>query len=518
MNAGTGRPPRWAVALPLALAVLVQLAASHRVGFWTGDDVEVLESALVPAGLPYQPWAIRNLLFPRLLVAPVLRLAQALGAADNLDLARIAVWPFIALTLANGLLVHRLAARLCDRRVAAVAAGVFALHWLPLVYGGTVYPRTASTTCILLAALLIAGAGRDLARGAGAGALVALGFADRYSEAIFLAPLGLQVLAARGAGMSRPRRAAGLAAGFALGAALTVGLSDLAFWGRPFASLVAFARWTLVETSERPGVAFQPALWYVQDLFVWLPPTLLPFLAAACRRPGLRLAWLGFTLPVAALSAIHHKELRYLQGTVPFLAILVAAGVVHLWDSGRSERAPAPRQPRSPGAPALAAMRPVPPAQAVAVAILLAASLLLSLRTARTVLNERSTAAVDAALALRRGPPVRRVALSLAWAFGDHLFFGREVTVDSLAAPPIPKQARAALETADVIGCFAGDLPRTPLFAAAIRRAPAASVQSFGAWDGKGAVVLLRRRAPGPPVALLGRPAPGPPEGGPGRP
>ncbi|MDP9120849.1 MAG: hypothetical protein M3O15_05675, partial [Acidobacteriota bacterium] len=176
------RRPELVVALVLLAATAVRLLVASWVGFLTGDDVEVLESAFVPAtGLDYQPWEIRNLLFPRLLVAPVLSLASLLGVHDPFALVKVAALPFVALTALNGWLVYRLAARFADRWTAALAAAVFSLHWLPLAYGGTVYPRTASTTSVLLAALLAAGRGRDLARAAGAGALIALGFADRYS-------------------------------------------------------------------------------------------------------------------------------------------------------------------------------------------------------------------------------------------------------------------------------------------------------------------------------------------------
>ncbi len=363
------RRPGGLVALALAASTLLRLAVAASVGFLTGDDVEVLEAAFAAAtGLHYQPWEIRNLLFPRLLVAPVLSLAAALGVHDPFALVRLAALPSVALSSLDGWLVYRLAARLVDRWTAALAAAIFSFHWLPLAYGGTVYPRTASTTCVLLAALLVVGrrgedgaggavaAGRaGLGRALGAGALVALGFADRYSEAIFLAPLLVFVLVSgrrenAGNEGAAPRRAGGmpglsglagalgLVVGFALGTLATVGLADWAFWGRPFASLLAFARFTLLERRSSSLVTHQPFGWYLARIYVWLPPTLLPFLFAPRRRDrrgtGLLLPWLGVGLPLMVLSLVHHKELRYLQGSVPFLAILVAAGAAALWRAG----------------------------------------------------------------------------------------------------------------------------------------------------------------------------------------
>ncbi|HEY8020893.1 MAG TPA: glycosyltransferase family 39 protein [Thermoanaerobaculia bacterium] len=474
------RTPGGIVVLVLAVSTLLRLVVASSVGFLTGDDVEVLEAAFVPVtGLHYQAWEIRNLLFPRLLVAPVLAAASGLGIHDPFALVRIAALPFVALSALNGWLVYRLACRLVDRWTAALAAGVFSFHWLPLAYGGTVYPRTVSTTCVLLAALLIAREGRGLAqslRALGAGALVALGFADRYSEAIFLAPLlAFALWRARERDQEGQRgwlaRAAGpcgaLVVGFALGSLVTVGLSDLAFWGKPFASLAAFARFTLLERRSSSLVTHQPWGWYLARLYVWLPPTLLPFLCMLRRRRGLLLPWLGLALPLLVLSLVHHKELRYLQGGVPFLAILVAAGAAGLWRAGWRR---------------------------VTIG-LLAASLLLSLNTARSVLSRRSLAAVAAARDLGADPAVRTVALSQAWAYGHLLFFGDRVAVLDLATPPAEEEVRKALAGVgvDALGLYADDLARAPSLALLVESAGFARAAVYRSWNSKPVVVFRRR-------------------------
>src|SRR5436305_4632088 len=90
------RRPAGIVALVLAASTILRLVVASSVGFLTGDDVEVLEAAFVAAtGLHFRPWEIRNLLFPRLLVAPVLSLAAAGGVHDRLALVRIATLPFV---------------------------------------------------------------------------------------------------------------------------------------------------------------------------------------------------------------------------------------------------------------------------------------------------------------------------------------------------------------------------------------------------------------------------------------
>jgi hypothetical protein len=498
--------PEWrqaaaVLAIVLGLATLVRLLVASGVGFLTGDDVEVLEAAFASAtGLDYHAWEIRNLLFPRLLVAPVLSLAGALGVHDPFWLVRIAALPFVALTTLNGWLVYRLASRLTDVRTAVLAAGIFSFHWLPLAYGGTVYPRTASTTCILLAALLLAGrsaevAGRPgsgngrpagesgrpvvraLARGAGAGALVALAFAERYSEVIFLAPFAVFTLCGSESRRARLGGLVGLGLGFVIGAAVTVGVSDLYFWGRPFSSLAAFARYTLVERKASSEITHQPPLWYLTRFYVWLPPTLLPFIVMARRRVGLALPWLGASLPLLLLSLIHHKQLRYLQGIVPFLAILVAAGAIAAGKAAGWRRWTRwtrwTRWPRW-------------------TAALLAASLLLSLNTALSVLSHRSTAAVEAARLLRADPSLETVALSQAWAYGHRLFFGNGVGVIDLSTPPKESELRNAIPAADALGLYAADLERSPDVDRLVDRAGWVRTGELRAWNSK-PVLLFRK-------------------------
>ena len=453
----------------LTVATGLRLAVAASVGFLGGDDVEVLETAFAAAtGLDYRPWEIRNLLFPRLLVAPGLSLAGALGVRDPFWLVRLAAFPFVLLATLSGWLVYRLALRLAGPRTAVLAAAVFSFHWLVLVYGGTVYPRTVSTACILLAALLVTGARGGFAPGAGAGALLALACADRYSEAVFLAPfLAWSLLRDRQSGVARLSGAAGLIVGFAAGSLLTVGLSDLYFWGKPFASLVAFARFTLFERRSSSLVNHQPPLWYLDRIIVWLPPTLLPFLVQARRRAEILLPGLCFGLPVLLLSLVHHKEMRYLAGAIPFLAILAAMGAAALWRAGWRRWTVG----------------------------LLVTSLVLSLNTARSVLGHRSLAAVAAARVIRADPAVRTVALSQAWQYGHRLFFGNRVAVLDLSTPPREPEIRTALKTADVVGLYAEDLARSPDLERRLGQAGFVRAGELRAWQSK-PVVLFRRGRP----------------------
>src|SRR5262245_4347057 len=52
-------------------------------GFLTGDDLEIVETAArTVLGLRYDPWSLRCLFHPVVLVAPVLKIASLLGAKD----------------------------------------------------------------------------------------------------------------------------------------------------------------------------------------------------------------------------------------------------------------------------------------------------------------------------------------------------------------------------------------------------------------------------------------------------
>src|SRR5690242_4644473 len=101
---------RRALAAVVACVAALQLFIAHRYyGFLTGDDVEVLEEAFRRAiGLPHQPWDIRNLFVPDVLVAPVVYVAHALGVSDRRMLIEIAAWPFIALSALTAVLVFEL--------------------------------------------------------------------------------------------------------------------------------------------------------------------------------------------------------------------------------------------------------------------------------------------------------------------------------------------------------------------------------------------------------------------------
>lgn len=375
------------------LSTLLRAWLAHRYdGFETGDDVEIAQEAFRAAfGLDYEPWNIRNLFVSQTLVAPLLVLARSLGVDNPFDLATLARYPFIILAGVNVVLVFLLGRSWFDERSGLLAAALYSIHWIPLTFGSSLYPRIPGTTCILIAALLVT-RGRSFS----AGVLVAMAFAMRYSEAIFVVPMaivgGWRVLI-----------------GFLAGVAVFAGVYDWLSWGRPFSSLIEFARYTLVARQSSSLMKEQPFWWYLAALPQWLAPPLWLFL---WRERARSLIWIG--IPLLALSLVHHKELRYLQAVIPFAMILAAAGAMR-WERRK-----------------------------LMIALLILA-LPLQLARIRSI-EKRSMAAVDAARFLRG----KSVAVSQEWAYGGKLF----LKPIEIGIPPDPVRLRDAATRADCAAMY----------------------------------------------------------------
>jgi hypothetical protein len=454
----------------LAATSLLRLALGWRYfGFLTGDDVEILESGFRALGLHYSLGATRNTLLPDLVVAPVLVAAHALGVSSPRVLVWVASWPFVASATLNIYLLHRLVRAWWPRQGPALAAAfLYGSHWLPLGFGTMTYPRTVSTSCVLAAALLASPAppGSPAARSGWrevlAGAAMALAFAIRYSEMVFLPAVGLMaVVTLAGAG----RRASALAllrlvAGFGAGALLLAGAYEAAVWGRPFAALLAMARFTAGRqtTSE---FALHPFYWYLWRLPHWWCPAALPFAWAALRRRRLAWAWIFIVVPLVFLSAIQFKELRYLQGMIPFLCALSGAGAVEIWDAGWRRTA----------------------------ALLFAVTLLWGLwRTG--FLARKSMPAVLAAEALAADQAIHTFAGVQLWAFGDRLYLGDRRVLRDIPYPTSAADLGRLAPGADAVAVYAEDVAREPELGATLARLALCPWRSFSFGGAKPVSVL----------------------------
>jgi hypothetical protein len=242
-------------------------------------------------------------------------------------------------------------------------------------------------------------------------------------------------------------------------------------------SLIAFARYTLAGSSSSTETA-QPAWFYLARLHRWVPLTAIPLLVWGWGR-WRRNALFWVALPVIVLSVVHHKELRYLQNVMPFVAIAIGAGVSRaslaepLPDLGSASRA---------GGDTPATSRYA--SGAVRFALLALTVLWAAWGVNR--LERRSSSAVEAARAIGAEKPTR-VAFAQAWAYGNHLY-ARGAHVDDLPARPLPADLERAV-AADFVALFTSTL--TPEMESALARRGFVPWRRFG--SGGRPVSVFRR-------------------------
>ena len=407
------------------LSTAARLWLGHRYfGFQTGDDVEIAEEAFRRAiGLTYTPWDVRSLFIPDVIVAPFVRLAHACGITDSLTLLEVARLPFALLAGVNVLLLFLLARRWFDDTTASVASVLYAAHWMPIVYGSSLYPRIFAATCVLTS-LIVIEQSRGSAGVFGAGMLAALALTARYSEAIFVVSI-VVILFARD---DTRRQLTAYIGGFVVGVLLFVGVYDWLTWGHSFGSLIKFAELTFIRRDASSRIVDQPLWWYLTNLPHWLAPTAMVLIAVGYAGARRQITALMF-IPVAALSVVYHKELRYLQVVIPFAALFTAYGFVRWWQRPERRRI---------------------------AEVLLAATLALQLGRVGGVAR-RTTNAVRAASWIASHHP-RGVALSQPWAYGDRVILGNTPHIDDPGVPPRPSQLRELIRGEDCLGVYSSDL------------------------------------------------------------
>jgi hypothetical protein len=209
--------------------------------------------------------------------------------------------------------------------------------------------------------------------------------------------------------------------GVAIGAGITVGLYDWITWGAPFRSAIKFAHLTLVEPDFASRVKYQSPVWYLTNILRWLSPAMLPLLWVARRR----VRWLYIIIPLVALSIVKHKELRYVQAIIPFIAVAAGIGASMLWRERRK------------------------------LAIVLVAVSLVWHVTGLRYFARKSQPAVMAAQWLA-SQGVKRLAVSQLWAYGDRLYLGEPMDVTDMASPP--RRPAEELASADWIALWETDL------------------------------------------------------------
>ena len=405
-------------------------------GFLTGDDLEIVQTAAKYAlHVRYEPWELRCLFHPIVLVWPAVQLAALAGIRDPAVVAWVSAFPNVAITSAGIVILYALARRWgWTVRASLAAAFLYALAWMPFAYGATPYPRPMSATALIAAFWLASdpseGAGSQLA----AGILAASAFAIRWSEGVVLVPL----LAWSGWRFRSPRRLILLGTGFAAGALACVGLVDQLTWGAPFASLRSFVRIMWLEIPAARLAIEEPFPWDLRTPLQWAGPLLLFLAVAGWRDRRARPPLAVFLAIVLGMSVFAHKEWRYLQSAIPFLCLGAAAGWQRLRDFGH---------------PRLAAA-------ALLLCVPYAANRSISL------LSDKTSGEIEASrriLAMRPAPRV--LAFEQTWAYGERLYFGNAVEIREieLRRPLEPAAIRKAAAGADVVGVYSLHLDRASL-------------------------------------------------------
>ena len=320
--------------LALATCLLKLALAWTSPGFFSGDDVEVHEMSMAALFRENWPvWQLRSAFFPMLVVYPAQRVAAGMGAVSPEALvfagrAAVAVLSTVTIVL-TWLAARRLAP--ADPRIAALAVVFLAVNKLHISFGSSELPRPVSTLFVVAAFLFVLR--RGLLLSAGAGLLLGIAAAFRFSEVVFLPAAALT--------LGRERRwadAAVLTTSTAVTLLAITAAADALYWGRPLASLGAMVDYTLVQRESSRG--FEPPWEYLRIIPGWT--TVLFFLlgiaGSARRYPE---TWWTWT-PLVLLSLLPHKEARYLIPLIPFFSIAAARGFLRLTTWTRTAAGDAP--------------------------------------------------------------------------------------------------------------------------------------------------------------------------------
>jgi hypothetical protein len=315
-----GIPVRRVLGSLIVIAVVVKLAAAwYLPGFFSGDDVEVHEMTLSALfGAEWPIWELRSPFFPLTFVYPAQWLAYSAGLADSKSLV-FAGRAVVALVSTLVIPLTYIAARRVaptTPAVALIAAALVTANKLQMSFGSTELPRPVASVFVLGAFILLLS--RRTPQSVFAGILLGVAAAFRFSEAIFVLPALLLLRERR-----RWLEACGVSIAAAATAALVIGIADLLYWGAPFASVINAVEYTVIQ--DRSSRGYEPFFQYVvliPQLTNWFVFALAVAGSIRCRMVA---AWLW--LPVLMLSALPHKETRYLIPVIPYLCIAAGIGV-----------------------------------------------------------------------------------------------------------------------------------------------------------------------------------------------
>lgn len=354
-----GSPWLWLGLCAAVLAPRAYLAVANQGMVWADEVYQTLEQGhRLAFGYGMVPWEFkagaRSWLLPGVIGGGMKALA-VLGVKSGLGLAVAAKLGFALLSTLALCFMLRLAYAAAGATAVMVLGLAVAAFPASLLYGSRAMSEVACAPFLAWGVWLLwpwglgpVGrkawrAGRRPARPwwrdarglLAAGALFGLASVLRY-QALLLLPVVL--------GLVAWRRTLGAALLVGLGAGVVMGLGgllDWATWGKPFASLVAYLRFNLVENgASQWGTARRD--FYLRTLLGTTGPGW--WVLALGLVVGLRRTWPVASLAAAfigAHTAIAHKELRFVYPVLPLVLLCSAVGLAQIID-----RFPLPRGQR----------------------------------------------------------------------------------------------------------------------------------------------------------------------------
>jgi hypothetical protein len=355
------------LALLVGALALRLLLWDRAVGFEQGDPLEYVNIAYKLAfGIGIEWWDLRPLLLS-LLYVPVLHVAQ--WWPDPTGEAMVRALRLTSVLFGVGVvgLAYLLGRQLAGEGVGLGAGLLVAVNPVVNRMSVSTFAELPSTFFVLLSLWLLVRAVRAERRSVrtlafGAGLAIGLGCMIRYQAIFYLPPVALWVAVvalawAAGGPLARLRaafdprtRAGALALGVGSGLLLAVlaqAVIELLAYGRPFHSLLTSFEYNV--TSGLAPVEFgeEPFDWFLRQTPSWLglPTAILAAIGLAVlvrggSVAGWRLVALACLAMLLALSALPHKEERFMSQVVPLLALLAAQGAVLVGAVVRRRRAP----------------------------------------------------------------------------------------------------------------------------------------------------------------------------------
>lgn len=313
----------WAIILISATIKLYN--AWHYYGFFSGDDVEVLELAFSELqSWDWQAWNLRSPFFPMVFIFPPLKLLQSIGISDPGLLIFFARTVSILFSSLSIWILYRITQReFMNDFISLSAAAFLAFCHLHITFAASVMPRICSSFFLLLSFYYLGKNDHKNIHLFLAGLAMGIAGAIRFSEIIFLLP-GIIYLVSKRIPINQIIVFG--ATGF-LSFVLIILLGDCLYWNVPFYSFRNIVDYTLVNKLSSRG--YQSAFFYISHINQWLNVFIM---ILAVRALGFKKQWLihqWWILPLIILSFLPHKEPRYLIPIIPFITLSVVMTLRH---------------------------------------------------------------------------------------------------------------------------------------------------------------------------------------------